>query len=101
MKKYTQQEIVQRVPEVETAVLPDDWFDALNNDKESVFKSLYWWMLRTKSISSDDWQLLPNRTYVGEKLYKKLLAAEKNAFKEYSKMKRILKTKILTRLFLC
>ncbi len=76
MKKYTKQEIVETVPGTLVITLPDNWFDGVRRD-QSVFQSLYFWMLRTKRVPSDDWESLHNRTYAGEKLFEKLFLAEK------------------------
>jgi uncharacterized protein YozE (UPF0346 family) len=86
MRKCTPQEIIKKVPDVQTVILPDDWFDNLS-DKQDVFNSLYEWMLEKGRVSSDNKETLHNRTYVGEKLYNKLLAAEKKRISKKHKIK--------------
>ena len=76
MQKCTPQAIISEVPDVQTVVLPSNWFDDLN-DGESVFQSLYNWMLNNDRIPSEGKESLHNRTYVGEILFEKLRAAEK------------------------
>jgi uncharacterized protein YozE (UPF0346 family) len=81
MRKYAPREIIKEVPDVQTVTLPNYWFDDLN-DNQSAFRSLYNWMLENDRIPSDNKSTLHNRTYVGEKLYKKLCIAEKKRLKK-------------------
>jgi uncharacterized protein YozE (UPF0346 family) len=76
MRKCTPQEIIKEIPDVQTVILPDYWFDELS-DSQSVFTSLYDWMLKNGRIPSENEESLHDRTYVGEKLLKKIRAAEK------------------------
>lgn len=76
MRKCTPREIIKAVPEIQTVVLPKQWFNNLSDD-QSVFESLYEWVLKNDLIPSENKESLHNRTYVGEKIYKKLLNAEK------------------------
>lgn len=76
MLKCTPQEIIKEVPDVQTVILPHNWFDDLG-DNQSVFTSLYTWMLENQFVPTEDKESLHNRTYVGEKLFKKLLSSEK------------------------
>ena len=80
MRKCTPREIIKEVPDVQTVILPKHWFDDLS-DNQSVFASLYDWMLKNDRVPSDNKETLHNRTYVGEKLFKKLLTAEKKRLK--------------------
>ncbi len=86
MRKCTPREIIKAVPDIQTVILPNHWFDDLS-DNQSVFSSLYDWMLKNDRIPSDNKNSLHNRTYVGEKLYKKLLTAEKERINKKFKIK--------------
>lgn len=86
MRKCTPREIIKEVPDVQTVILPDHWFDDLN-DTRSVFVSLYGWMLGNGRVPPDNKETLHNRTYVGEKLFNKLLAAEKKRLNKKLKIK--------------
>lgn len=86
MNKCTPREIIKEVPNVQTVILPPDWFSYLV-DKKSVFISLYEWMLENGYVSSEDKESLHNRTFVGEQLYKKLLSAEKKRLRNKLKIK--------------
>lgn len=76
MRKLQLQAIIKAVPEVQTLVLPADWFEHLNTSTD-VFNAMYDWMVSGGKVPEDSKSFLPNRTYVGESLYRKLLAAEK------------------------
>lgn len=76
MRKCRIQEIIKAVPEVQTLRLSDNWFDKIDR-KRSIFHSLYDWMLSDNRVPDEDKESLHNRTYVGDKLYRRLLAAEK------------------------
>ncbi|MEN6638624.1 MAG: helicase, partial [Smithella sp.] len=69
MNKCTPREIIKEIPNVQTVILPPDWFNYLS-DKKSVFVSLYEWMLENGYVSSEDQESLHNRTFVGDQLYK-------------------------------
>lgn len=84
--KCTSQEIIKEVPDVQSVILPHNWFDHLN-DNQSVFTSLYMWMLETDFVPAEDKENLHNRTYVGEKISKKLLLAEKKRLRKKMKIK--------------
>lgn len=86
MYKCTPQEIIREVPDVQSVVLPSNWFDCLN-DSRSVFVSLYEWMLDKGGVPSDNKVTLHGRTYVGEKLFSKLLVAEKKRLQKKLKIK--------------
>ena len=86
MRKYTSREIIKEVPDVQTVILPNHWFDDLS-DNQSVFSSLYDWMLKNGRVPSDNKKTLHNRTYVGEKLFKKLYTAEKKRLNKKLKIK--------------
>jgi uncharacterized protein YozE (UPF0346 family) len=86
MRKCTPREIIREVPDVQTVILPRNWFDYLG-DKQSVFISLYEWMLENGCVPSGDKEGLHNRTYVGEKVYKKLLSTEKKRLRNKLKIK--------------
>lgn len=86
MRKCTPREIIKEVPDVQTVVLPDYWFDNLS-DKQNVFNSLYEWMLEKGRVPSENKETLPDRTYVGEKLFKRLIASEKKRINKKLKIK--------------
>lgn len=75
MRKCSVQEIIKAVPQVQTLVLPEGWFDHLAPSTD-VFNAMYDWMLAGGKVKVDS-RYLPGRTYVGEKLYAKLCAAER------------------------
>ena len=50
MRKCTIREIIKEVPDVQTVILPKDWFDHLR-ENESVFNSLYGWMLENELLA--------------------------------------------------
>jgi uncharacterized protein YozE (UPF0346 family) len=86
MMKCTPREIIKEVPDVQTVILPPNWFDELR-DNQSVFTSLYLWMLENGFVSAEHKESLHNRTYVGEKIYKKLLLSEKKRLRKKMKIK--------------
>jgi hypothetical protein len=86
MRKYTPKEIIKEIPDVQTVILPSHWFDDIS-DNLSVFESLYDWMLKNGRVPSDSKETLHNRTYVGEKLFKKLQTAEKKRLNKKLKIK--------------
>ncbi|MCD6388318.1 MAG: HNH endonuclease [Desulfobulbaceae bacterium] len=86
MRKCTPREIIKEVPDVQTVILPHNWFDDLG-DNRSVFISLYEWMIGNGLVPSENEESLHNRTYVGEKLFKKLLSAEKKRLRKKLKIK--------------
>jgi hypothetical protein len=85
MRKCSPELIIKEVPNVQSVVMPRDWFDDLNYNK-SVFQSLYEWMLKDGLVPSENKESLHDRTYVGDRLYKKLLAAEKKRIKKRHKL---------------
>lgn len=86
MRKCSPQEIIKKVPNVQTVILPENWFDNLS-DKQDVFSSLYEWMLEKGRVPSEYKETIHNRTYVGEKLHNRLLAAEKKRLSKKLKIK--------------
>ncbi len=86
MTKLTIREIIKEVPDIQTVILPTHWFDDLS-DSQSVFASLYYWMLKNSQVPSDNKDSLHNRTYVGEKLFNKFIAAEKKRLSKTLKIK--------------
>lgn len=86
MRKCSPHEIIEEVPDVQTVILPHNWFDDLG-ENQSVFTSLYEWMLKNGFVRFEDKKSLPNRTYVGEKIFKKLLSAEKKRLRIKLKIK--------------
>lgn len=86
MSKCTPREIIKEVPSVQTVIVPDHWFENLN-DTRSVFVSLYEWMLEKGGVPSDNKETLHGRTYVGEKFFSKLLVAEKKRLNKKLKIK--------------
>lgn len=86
MRKCTPREIIEEIPDVQTVILLNHWFDDLS-DNQSVFISLYDWILKNGRVPSDDKETLHNRTYVGEKLFKKICATEKKRLQRKLKIK--------------
>lgn len=86
MSKCTPKEIIREIPNIQAVIIPDHWFDNLN-DSCSVFVSLYKWMLEKGGVPSDGKETLPGRTYVGEKLFSKLLVAERKRLNKMLKVK--------------
>jgi uncharacterized protein YozE (UPF0346 family) len=86
MRKCTTKEIINEVPYVQTVKLPNHWFDELK-DSKSVFISLYEWMLENGRVPVENKNTLPSRTYVGEKLFSRLLNTEKKRLKKILKIK--------------
>jgi len=84
MRKLKLQEIIKAVPDVQTVVLPQDWFNNLN-PYYPVFNYLYNWMLENALVPPDNKDSIFDRTYVGEKLHKQLILAEKNRIKNQYK----------------
>lgn len=87
MFKCTPREIIKEVPDVQSVVLPHTWFDDLR-DNQSVFNSLYMWMLENKLVPAENKESLHDRTYVGEKLYKRLIISEKKRLRRTMRLKR-------------
>jgi len=86
MMKCTPREIIKEVPDVQSVILPCNWFDHLK-DNQSVFTSLYMWMLENDFVLAENKVNLHNRTYVGENVFKKLLSAEKKRLRKKLKIK--------------
>ncbi len=86
MRKIIPREIIKAVPEIQSVILPIEWFDHLRDDW-SVFSSLYHWMMETGGVPKDENKTLHNRTYVGEKLFNKLLAEERKRLSKKHKLK--------------
>jgi len=84
--KFTTLEIIKEVTDVQTVILPPNWFDQLK-DNQSVFTSLYLWMLENDFVPADDKENIHNRTYVGEKIFKKLLSSEKKRLQKKLRIK--------------
>lgn len=84
--KCTPREIIKEVPDVQSVILPGNWFDHLK-DNQSVFTSLYMWMLENDFVSAENKESLHNRTYVGEKIFKKMISAEKKRLRKKMKIK--------------
>ena len=85
MRKCNPKEIIHEIPDIQTVTLPDHWFEDLGEDY-SVFNSLYDWMLTENRIPAEDKETIHNRTYVGEKIFKKLISAEKRRLKKKLKI---------------
>ena len=86
MMKCIPREIIKEVPDVQSVILPGNWFDHLK-DNQSVFTSLYTWMLENNLVPDENKGSLHNRTYVGEKIFKKFLSAEKKRLRKKMKIK--------------
>jgi uncharacterized protein YozE (UPF0346 family) len=86
MYKCTPQEIIAAVPGVQTVHLDALWFHNLDQ-KKPVFESLYDWMTESGRIPNENHKTLHNRTYVSDKVFKKLLAAEKKRIQKKHRLK--------------
>lgn len=86
MRKISPKEIIDNVPNIQSLSLPQNWFNYIDLDK-SVFNSLYKWMLDEGEVPAEYEKKLHNMTYIGEKLYNKLLAAEKKRLGKKLKIK--------------
>lgn len=86
MRRISPKEIIDNVPNIQSVSLPQNWFKYLSNEK-SVFNSLYEWMLDEGEVPAGYEKGLHNMTYVGEKLYCKLFAAEKKRLAKKVKLK--------------
>jgi uncharacterized protein YozE (UPF0346 family) len=85
MSKCNPKEIIKEIPDIQTVILPENWFGHLD-EKYSVFNSLYDWMLTGNRVPAEDKKSIHNRTYVGEKIFKKLISAEKKRIKKKLKI---------------
>lgn len=90
MTKCSPNQIIKDVPNVQSVILAADWFDYLDyNSPTSIFATLYQWMVDHGGVPQANITMLPTRTYVGEKLYNRLLDAErKRIAKRAKKLKR-------------
>jgi len=86
MDKCTPKEIISAVPGVQTVYLNASWFNELDPGK-SVFESLYNWMTESGRIPDENHKTLHNRTYVSDRIFKQLLAAEKKRIQKRHKLK--------------
>jgi len=86
MKKINPRDLINSVPNIQSVTLPDNWFDNIDT-KYSVFGYLYKWMLENDRVPPDPTNDIHNRTYTGEKIYKKLRAAEEKRLKNIYKYK--------------
>jgi uncharacterized protein YozE (UPF0346 family) len=86
MKKCNPQEIIRKIPNIQSLMLPMDWFNKIP-ENTSVFNSLYNWMLTDGKVVSVRDNEIHNRTYVGEKLYNKLLSEEKKRIRRTRHLK--------------
>jgi hypothetical protein len=86
MKKCNPQEIIRKIPNIQSLMLPMDWFSKIP-ENISVFNSLYNWMLTDGKVVSVSDNEIHDRTYVGEKLYKKLISEERKRIKKYRHLK--------------
>lgn len=86
MYKCTPKEIIAAVPGVQVVRLDASWFHDVDPGK-SVFESLYDWMTECGRIPDGNHKTLHNRTYVSERIFKKLLAAEKKRIQKKHRLK--------------
>lgn len=68
--------VLKAMPEARTIRVPHDWFDALDSNT-SVFTSLYRWMVDAQGVPDAYFYDLHNLTYIGQLVYRRLLAFEK------------------------
>lgn len=87
MRSCDPQQILAAIPNAQSFSPPEEeWFDSLPTNID-VFSSLYQWMLDTRRVSSDKAHNLHHQTYVGNKLYKQLLAVEKRRIARYARLR--------------
>ncbi len=81
MSKINPKDIIREISNVQSVALPADWFDDIPED-QTVFHSLYHWMLTGGRVTENIRNTIHDRTYVGEKLFRKLIAVEKKRIKK-------------------
>jgi uncharacterized protein YozE (UPF0346 family) len=87
MRSCDPQQILAAIANAQSFSPPkDEWFDSLPQNID-VFSSLYQWMLDTRRVSADKAPNLHHLTYVGKKLYKRLVAAEKRRIAGYAHLR--------------
>jgi uncharacterized protein YozE (UPF0346 family) len=87
MRSCDPQQILEAIPNAQLFSPPaEDWFDSLPTNID-VFSSLYHWMLDTCRVSTDKAPNLHHLTYVGKKLHKRLVAAEKRRIARYARLR--------------
>lgn len=86
MKKCKPEEIIRKIPNIQSLMLPMDWFNKIP-ENTSVFNSLYNWMLTDGKVVSVSDNEIHDRTFVGEKLYNKLLSEERKRIKRSRHLK--------------
>jgi uncharacterized protein YozE (UPF0346 family) len=89
MRRLSSKELIKEIPDVQSIVLPENWFGHLDiNANKSVFSSLYEWMLAEGEVPEDYKRDLHNITYIGNSIYKKLLSAEKKRLRQKLKISK-------------
>ncbi|MEB3174723.1 MAG: hypothetical protein VKN60_05995, partial [Cyanobacteriota bacterium] len=69
MKKISPKQLIDSVPNIQTLVLPSDWFENLELDaKYSIFHHLYEWINQKDTVPMEIKNYIHNRTFLGEKL---------------------------------
>jgi uncharacterized protein YozE (UPF0346 family) len=76
MRYCNPEQILKAIPDVRTIRIPDDWFKHLNKD-QSIFNTLYKWMVEKHLVPVRDFNVLHNLTFASQKIHNRLLAAEK------------------------
>jgi len=88
MTKCSLNQIVKSVPDVQTITLPDNWFELADYEtKKPIFIQIYEWMLIKNYISNEDFPDVHNKIYAGERIFKKVLNAERKRIKNTKKIK--------------
>lgn len=88
MTKCSLNQIVKAVPDVQTITLPDNWFDFADYEtKKPIFIQIYEWMLKKNYISNEDYSNIHNKIYAGDRIYKKVIRAERKRIKKTIKVK--------------
>lgn len=78
------EEIIRAVPGVQSVTLPNTWSPDLEI-KKSIFNQFYEYIVAERLCSEIDFRLLHNRTYIGDRLYKRLLTLERKRLSKYVK----------------
>jgi uncharacterized protein YozE (UPF0346 family) len=86
MRSCHAKDILAAVPNAQSFSLPNEWFETIPNNID-VFNSLYRWMIDSRRVDEDRTKQLHNRTYVGQKLMKRLLAAEERRIARRTKLR--------------
>ena len=76
MRSCAPEEILAAFSDAQSFSVPNEFFDSLPTNTD-VWSSFYLWMIDTRRVRSDRIRSLPDRTFVGDKLARRLRVAEK------------------------